>query len=624
MASDTVPAAVPGPGDPAGTTPTSNPAPAPRGLAGLLSAVDPARPTGFNLNPTAGVEETAVNGASSAEFHTADTDTNTTTGKGNGGKGGRQERSVMRAWLLAGAERWKQGGAARVKRLEMQKARHQANQVKETRTVAVNRSGGFLGGGSKASGGGGNSGGGKSLTSKTSRGSASTGPKNSSGSNRNGSAGRSGGSGGSAGGSGAHGGAGRGASGNGAGRRGPSGNSGSGSGSRGTKGHGGSHNSGTSKPLHGKDNSSGHGKTQKPNTPKSGATGPKTNATGPKGGSSGSTSSSGKTGAQGAAGRSGKDGNTGASSGKTSTGTGPSTTGSKKDTAGKGGATKVDLAKKPTGKGSNGAAGQAPAKGNGTAPGTKLTKTPTGQTPPAAKRTPLQESRETGYRDGTRAAKAVAHVQAYRDGAKDGYRDTSEAAARDKQRLDKAHEDRKQKREKDQAVTGASSADYHPTQSPQQQTGPQQAQPVQVTGIDATHIHLGDGAARSSMTRGEVRTVKQFERRLESKADTMIRIADAAKAFGERDKERTKAITYLMEQARVVDGGEDVVADLTRLQEAATVREAKAAELLRRSVRGAESTRVLLSNVEARYGGMYKAVVDSPLTKPAETSYYRK
>jgi hypothetical protein len=150
------------------------------------------------------------------------------------------------------------------------------------------------------------------------------------------------------------------------------------------------------------------------------------------------------------------------------------------------------------------------------------------------------------------------------------------------------------------------------------------SQPVQVNGIDGSHLHLGDNATRDTISRGEVRTLKQFERSLESKADTMIRIADAARLFGERDKERTKAITYLMEQAHAVEGGEDLVADLERLQEAATVREAKAAELNSRSVRAADSTRAHLSNVATRYGGMYQAVVDSPLTKPAESAYYRK
>ena len=622
MASDTVPAAVPGPGDPAGTTPTNSPAAQPRGLAGLLSAVDPARPTNpaaFHINPTTtGVEETAVNGASSTEFHGTNNNTTDTGKGGNGGKGGRQERSIMRAWLLAGAERWKQGGAARVKRLEMQKARHQANQVKETRTVSVNRSGGFLSGGSKGSGGSGNSGTGKSLTSKNNSGRSATGPKNSHGSHRGGT-GRPG-NGGSAGGSGSGGHTNRGP----AGGRGKQHNTpgGSSNGSRLRKDNG-----GTPKNGHGKND--GHGKTDKPHSPKG--------ATGPKGGSSGSTTG-GKPGTQGPAGRTGKDGHTGSgagtSNGKTpGKGQAPERPWKKTaDTAG--GAKTVDLKKKtsktdPTKTtGPNATADKTtspskPAPHPTKTPGPGTNATDSTKKTPSAKRTPLQESRETGYRDGTRAAKVVAHVEAYRDGARDGYRDTKNAAGREKARLDKAHDVRKQQREKDQPVTGASSADHHPTPAPGDASTPDAA-PVQVTGIDATHIHLGNGATRTHISRGEVRTLKGFERAFTTKADTMTRIADASKAFAANDAERTKAITYLMEQARAVKGGESLVADLMRLQEAATVREAKATELYRRSVRAADNTRVLLSNVETRYGGMYQAVVDSPLTKPAEAAYYRK
>src|SRR5690242_1704171 len=123
MASDTVPAAVPGPGDQAGATPNGSTQPAqPGGLAALFAAVDPARgaDASFDLNPTTsldGASDSHTGGGSSAAFHDEDVN-GAGTGNGSGNSANtRQERSVIRAWLLAGAERWKKGGDARLERL---------------------------------------------------------------------------------------------------------------------------------------------------------------------------------------------------------------------------------------------------------------------------------------------------------------------------------------------------------------------------------------------------------------------------------------------------------------------------------------------------------------------------
>lgn len=73
-----------------------------------------------------------------------------------------------------------------------------------------------------------------------------------------------------------------------------------------------------------------------------------------------------------------------------------------------------------------------------------------------------------------------------------------------------------------------------------------------------------------------------------------------------------------------VEGGDKLVGSLNRLHESATVQGRKAQELHRRVARAAENTRVVLANVETRYGSIYKAVCDSDLTKPAELAWYRK
>ncbi|HEX5567099.1 MAG TPA: hypothetical protein VFY14_09290 [Streptomyces sp.] len=639
MASNTAPAAVPGPNQNS-TTPTSPPAPAPGGLTGMLTPVEPARPATFNLNPDTPAQDadgtTTAEGASSAAYHDPGQPENTKNGTQNTS---RQERSVVRAWLLAGAERWKKGADARNKRLELKKAKAQSRQVKET--VTVNRSGGTLGNSTTRSNGtsGGRKGStGKSLNSKTNGGGSPKTPKNPTpGPSRNnsgtGPAGNSG-RGGNGGTSGSGGGAGRGP----AATNGSSGPRGGGADKPRPKKDGGS----TPKQTHGVR----HGGDLPPrpkNTDRAG----KDN--GPKN-SSGGTKSSPTSGGSGKAGRDGKAGAQGPAGG---TGKTIPTQTSGKTTSGKGGSTQqpgkpVDLKKtnrpdkpgkdKPsTAKAGDQAQPTKPrkklslTKGGKTeknpGPVSKQPNTPTeAPSTPAGKRLNVQPSREAGYRDGTRAATLAAHVGAWRDGTRDGWHDTQQAAAREKTRLDKAHTERKNARTnpKDKPVTQpASSADYHPTIPPRPDHAPG-PQPVQVAGIDATRIQLGTGAARPDISRGEVRRLRDFQQRLHAKTDTMTRVGEATRVLEQHAQEQARQVTQLLEQARGVKGGDKLVAALTKLQEAATTQTGKAAEIRTRAARATEACKALTANTDTRYGGIYQAVVDSPETSPAEMRYYRQ
>jgi hypothetical protein len=605
MASDTVPAAVPGPGDPADTPQASPQTNQARGFAGLLSAVDPAR-SAFDLNPTLGTpaqDTTKTESAgSSADYHNTENPQENST-KNSSSTNARQERGVIRAWLLAGAERWRKGGDARLKALDIKKARAAAFQVKEARTV--NRSEKIVGG-STNTGTNNQSNAGKTLDNKASKKDSSSGPKNSSDRAKNGPAGRSGNSGAAG-------------SGGGAGGRGTTnGPSGSKTGA-GTSGGRSTDTKGAGSP--------GPSKTDnaKPDKDPKGPKGPTASGGGSKGGEGG------KPGPKGPAGRSGKDGNAGdgASNDKTKPGAGPSAGNSKKTAAGDDASKKTDLEKKDGKKdGKTDPAKQAPSKGpeNPDKSRTDLTKTDRTKTPGTGKRLNVQPSREAGYRDGTRAATVAAHVSAWRDGTKDGWADTQQAATREKHRLDKAHQQRKQEREKDQPVTGASSADYHPAPA---QTAPQtgtqpHAAPVEVTGIDATHIQLGDGAARTHISRGEVRSLRKFQQTLQNKTNTMTRVADATRTLEAHANEQVRKVTTLLEQAKAVKGGDKLVTALTKLEDAAKVQAGHAAEIHKRAVRAAEACKALHANTETRYGGIYKAVVDSPLTAPAEMMFYKE
>jgi DNA repair ATPase RecN len=169
----------------------------------------------------------------------------------------------------------------------------------------------------------------------------------------------------------------------------------------------------------------------------------------------------------------------------------------------------------------------------------------------------------------------------------------------------------------------ASSADYQPPVPPQPDHAPG-PQPVPVTGIDATHVHLGDGAARDSISRGEVRTLRRFQQRLDAKTDRLTMVGEATRTLEQHANEQAKQVMELLEQARGVKGGDKLVAALAKLADAAQVQATKASEIYKRAVRSGEACKALHGNAETRYGGIYKAVVDSPETSPAEMNYYRE
>ncbi|MEV5703467.1 hypothetical protein AB0L55_39070 [Streptomyces anthocyanicus] len=684
MASDTAPASP----TPAGTGPDTTPETGgPFGwLASAIAPVEPARDD-FNLPPN-----TADNGltpalhgpadgetgASSADYRT-DLDTTTSTTKDDRSS---TQQGVVRAWLLAGAERWRKGADARNKALDVRKAQAQAHKT----TTSVNRTEKTTG--TSASGGLG--GGGKGLGGKSNSGSSGSGsgggrgPKGhtSNRSNGAGSGGRSG-----PGGKGSSGGSGGGAgTGGGSGTRNPSGKGDTGTSSGALRNQ--------DKPRHssGKDAPTSGGRQRSNNTSS-------------KGGNDSTPSSHSSN--NGAGGRGDRKKNQQ-----------PETT----TTCGNGtGLDKQPKPKKPTDTPSTQpttstkpVAGQQdpkaknePAKGkqdntpaaDTEKPGPKkpgTSKTDTTDKPGAGSGTGkpinLQSSRETGYRDGTRIATVQAHAAAYRDGVKDGYRDRKEDAGKEKNRLDKAHTDFKNRpdpgpaktpgnvppkpafppkptqppttpapktdqakqptptgpttpadlKKKSTTVTGpdtsatntakdkpSTAATPKPTTAPQEQpvttspqTSPAQATPIKVDAIDSTGLHLGDGAARAYITRGEVRTLKQFNRELWFKAATLHRIAEHTKVVAAEEHQEAATITTLLERAKAVRGGEKVAATLIRLQEKSAAQAQEATTLKQQAARSTDRTSALLANVDTRYGGLYKAVVDSPETVPAERDFY--
>lgn len=723
MASDTVPAAVPGPGDPPSTPPAN--APAPGALAGLLAPVAPVR---FSLDPTDGTDghptsattasgDNTVTGASSADFHNG---TNNATPDAKNTASRTEQTSVVRAWLLAGAERWRKGADARLKALDIKKARATALQVKEARTTTVNRAEKMVGGST-------NSGTNTNTQAKSDK---NTGTKNSS---RNGGTGNSGsGSGagrGSGGGNSRNNGSG---SGSGAGGRGSG--SGGGSGRGNGTGSGGGRQNGS-----GSGGSSGSGSGNRPGQDRANKGNGKGSDTG--GGRSNGTHNGSGGSSGGGAGRGGRGGRDTANAGGTGGGSGQ---GGRSNRAGRGNGSNTDSAQGPRSKdrGGRGTGSDVttqtcgdsssinpkkPAKddrqakpkadqkpetykvvldkdpASGTTPKNatkdgnpdtgkgKDTKTPpaTGTGPGAPGRINTQGAREAGYRDGARVGQVIAQAGAYRDGAKDGLADTRQAAQQEKDRLDQARQTRRNgqgqpkpqlrppvpqeqpkpgpdtKAAADPQVPGTvvppvptvpprpteppapSPRDFKrpaPPQTPDPATAPTQrtapatdtkdqkgkpvppatAQPIGVNRVGKSSIELGAGAARSTISHGEVRTLRAFQHRLKVKADGMTRVVEACAGLKSYAEQQLAKAIWWTEQARTVEGGEHLIGPLMKLEEAATIQVRKAEEIRKRAARAADSCRALMANVEIRYAPIYKAVCDSPHTKPAVLAYYRE
>ncbi|MFJ3973491.1 hypothetical protein ACIPYR_35860 [Streptomyces parvus] len=248
-------------------------------------------------------------------------------------------------------------------------------------------------------------------------------------------------------------------------------------------------------------------------------------------------------------------------------------------------------------------------------------------------RTPLQRSRETGHGDGSAVRNAVDHMKAYAQGTKDGYQDKREENAKEHARLDQARTDHKAKAQEPKqdddskkqgtAVTGPGGRTIVIAPPEKGDDGVStDVKPLLVKEIDANTLTLGTDGARGSISRKELRNFKQYERKLEAKENHLIKVADACKSLEAAAEDEAKDCQELADQAKAVAGGEKLAAKLTKLADAAKAQAAEAAELHKRAKRAAEMCKVVLTNIGTRYAPLYKAVVDSDETKPAELRFY--
>ena len=287
-----------------------------------------------------------------------------------------------------------------------------------------------------------------------------------------------------------------------------------------------------------------------------------------------------------------------------------------------------------------------------------------------------QSSREAGYHDGTVAAKVTNHVRAYRDGVQDGFADGTAEYERDKRQMDDARAKNATKPDKpvqpakqpasgstadlapkpipadtkpepQKAPANGSTADMAKKPAPTPTATPKPAPargaapgnttkpstpPYRSLESPPTNIQVNEtgvtfdtdlGYNHNSVSRAEVRTLKGFERRMAEKVPRMQRVAEASKTARATAEDHATRVRRLAERARDVEGGIRLLAKLDRLAEHTDALRSRTEQVEKAALRGAESVRALVANAEVRHGGIYRAVADSPLTKPAEREFYQ-
>ncbi|SCD56408.1 hypothetical protein GA0115234_103320 [Streptomyces sp. DvalAA-43] len=213
------------------------------------------------------------------------------------------------------------------------------------------------------------------------------------------------------------------------------------------------------------------------------------------------------------------------------------------------------------------------------------------------------KAKHAGTRAGTRAGRAIQSARAYGEGFLEGFKAAMDQAAREH-------------------AAAQAQAELDRTRKPMTDAAP--ATPVPVTAEDSKTglLTLGKGATRKTISRGEVKTLKNFTDRLGDYASTASSAADDCKALTGQAQEYAAQATALAEECQAVKGGEGLVGECLALAEAATVQGGAADELHARMLRAVESLETTSANAGTRHGAIFRAVADSPLSSPAESRFY--
>ncbi|WP_285526426.1 hypothetical protein [Streptomyces lavendulae] len=141
--------------------------------------------------------------------------------------------------------------------------------------------------------------------------------------------------------------------------------------------------------------------------------------------------------------------------------------------------------------------------------------------------------------------------------------------------------------------------------------------------VDAKGVHVTTAAGKSrTYSGGEVITLTQVIDLAEGAATLCQSSTETCLELVDESTQLAADCDELIAEITAKGVGENLIAKSEYLKEQLTL-QAHAAHKLRDQIQGGEEAcRTASANAEVRHGAIFRAVADSPLTKPAERDFY--
>ncbi len=141
--------------------------------------------------------------------------------------------------------------------------------------------------------------------------------------------------------------------------------------------------------------------------------------------------------------------------------------------------------------------------------------------------------------------------------------------------------------------------------------------------VDDKGVHVTTAAGKSrTYSGGEVMTLTQVIDLAEGSATLCQVSTDTALDLMDEAVELATDCDTLIADITAKGVGAGLIAKCEHLKEQLDLQAAAAKEVHDKIVGGEEACRTASANAELRHGGIFRAVADSPLTKPAERDFY--
>ncbi|RST04693.1 hypothetical protein EF910_16440 [Streptomyces sp. WAC07149] len=141
--------------------------------------------------------------------------------------------------------------------------------------------------------------------------------------------------------------------------------------------------------------------------------------------------------------------------------------------------------------------------------------------------------------------------------------------------------------------------------------------------VDAKGVHVTTAAGKSrTYSGGEVMTLTQVIDLAEGAATLCQSSTEKCVELVDESTELASDCDVLIAEITEKGVGENLIAKCEQLQEQLGLQAAAAKKLHDQILGGEEACRTASANAEVRHGGIFRAVADSPLTKPAERDFY--